>query len=419
MNVYISNHITPAQAQINDVKSARENNVGVQNLFSFGGSEKETPYSFIKTQNDNFIIVGSTKSYGLGKEDVYVVKINPMGDLLWNTTIGWQEIDAGYSIIETSDGNYMITGTGRSFDGIGEDVLLLKINNNGKVIWKKEFGRNAWEWGKDLIETINNEILIVGSTQDFWGADYDYYVIKTDLNGNKMWSKYYDISGNNHANSVIQAKDDNYIVVGTTSDITNINKDILIMKLNQNGKILWSKTYGGSGKEEGHDIANTIDGYIVVGSTSSYGEGRYDVYVLKINENGDLIWNESYGTSKDDHGHYVLVNNNKISIVGTTYDTYGKSADIYYLKITNTGELEYTVSYGTNNYDEGVSVIEKGTDIWLLGEVGKKKGDFGLYEISLKRNHLHVQSSYGEIYGDGYYYENSFASFSLQNEVCF
>jgi len=404
------------------ISKVRQNTLEVQNLFNYGGLEKETPFSFVQTDDNSFIIVGSTESYGAGKEDIFIVKINITGELISNDTFGWQEKDAGYSIIKTSDGNYIITGTSQEIDGVGEDVLLLKINDDCDLIWKKEFGRTAWEWGKDLIETKNNEILIVGSTQDFWGADYDYYVIKTDLDGNNIWSKNYKISGNNHANAVIQAKDDNFLVVGTTSDYTNVNKDILIIKLNNNGQILWSKTYGGSGKEEGYDIAKTEDGYLIVGSTSSYGEGRYDAYVIKINEDGEVIWSESYGTPKDDHGYFILVNpNNEISIVGQTFDTDERSSDIYYLKINENGKLKFTEKYGTNNYDVGFSLLEFGTEIWLLGEVGIKKGNYGLYEIHKKSElinqttvfdvtpiyFLSVVSDYGVGAGSGNYSEGS------------
>jgi hypothetical protein len=390
--------------------------VGEQSLFKIGGVEEDIPYSFLKT-TDGFIVVGSTNSFGAGKEDVFFVKINFEGEVIWSKVYGWDEKDAGYAIINTNDGNFVIAGTSVLVDGIGEDVLLMKINANGDIIWKKEYGRSAWEWARDVIETTNNDLLVVGSTQDHAFLDYDYYIIRTDANGNMKWYKNYKLNGHNHAQSIIQSNDGNFIVVGTTSDITNINKDVFLMKINQDGGVIWTKQYGGEKDEEGYDVEYLGGGYVIIGSTSSFGEGRTDVYVVKISENGDMLWNKTYGTPLDDAGYHVSINNDKILIAGTTFDTDGNSADIYFLILDGNGKLLFSDTYGTENYDTGASLIESGPNIWLLGRIGTQKGDFGIFELSLEKTILDIQSLYDEPFGGGEYYKNTVTSFGLKSEI--
>ncbi len=206
---------------------------------TFGGKGKELGQSVAQTIDGGYIIAGRTDSFGKGKDDVYLVKANQTGEEQWARTYGGVEFDMGFSVQETSDGGYIIVGSTSSFGKGYYDVYLIKTANSGDEIWSKTFGGKEDDWGFSVKETKDGGYIIVGCTSSFGSNKDDIYLIKTDSEGEEEWSN----------------------------------------------------TYGGKDFDLGFSVEQTADGgFIIVGWTSSFGEGKGDVYLIKTNEKGSKEW---------------------------------------------------------------------------------------------------------------------------------
>jgi len=255
---------------------------------TFGGSYNDEAYSIQQTTDGGYIVAGSTISFGEGGSDVYVIKLDKNGDKVWEKTFGGIADDEAKSIQQTTDGGYIVAGYTFSFGEGGSDVYVIKLDENGNESWEKTFGGNGWDEASFIQQTNDEGYIVAGYTFSFGEGWDDVYVIKLDKNGNKVWDKTYGGGNGDRANSIQQTKDGGYIVAGMTSSLGAGNYDFYIIKLDANGNKLWEKTFGGRNYDPAWSIQQTNDGgYIVAGSTISFGAGGSDIYVIKLDENGN------------------------------------------------------------------------------------------------------------------------------------
>jgi len=394
---------------------------GLEWIKTYGGEGDEVLHSSIKTSDNCLLLVGESNSYSENDYDVYIIKIDQTGTILWSKTFGDEIMnydDAGHSVRETSDG-YLITGKICAYEGVGDDVLLLKTDKNGDKLWMKNYGGNAWDWGNDLILNQDGTIMIVGSTQDFAFAYYDTFLIKTDENGDLLWKRSYKNAGYQYPSSIIQIPNKNYLITGTTTDGTNTESDIFVTKIDFNGNEIWFKKYGGTGREEGVKIIQTSDGYTVIGKTESSGAGRNDIYLMKIDENGNKLWEQTIGSPADEEGQNILQNpDGSILVTGGTFKEPKKSMDIYIAAINPYAELTFEQAYGTSNFDRGIATHQFNENTYYItGYTGNKIHDFVVMKISLKTYNLVINSPIGEVFGTGKYYLGATPILGIKREI--
>jgi len=219
---------------------------------------------------------------------VYVVKLDANGNLQWTKTIGGPKRDWSSSLIQTSDGGYTIAGYTNSF-GVGEaDVYVAKLDANGNLQWTKTIGRPDDESGTSLIQTSDGGYAIAGLTPSFGAGGLDVYVVKLNANGNLQWTKTIGGKSWEAGLSLIQTSDGGYAIAGSTFFFGAGGWDVYVVKLNANGNLQWAKTIGGPEHDRGISLIQTSDGgYAIAGSTQSFGAGEWDIYVVKLDRNGD------------------------------------------------------------------------------------------------------------------------------------
>ena len=216
-------------------------------------------------------------------------KTDANGDSLWTKTFGGTETDAGNSVQQTTDGGYIVTGT-TSF-GVFCDVYLIKTDGNGDSLWTKTFGGTHHDKGHSVQQTTDGGYIITGET--WWSSSNGYrdvYLIKTDGNGDSLWTKIFGGTGIDVGNSVQQTTDGGYIITGETESFGNGGQDVYLIKTDGNGDSLWTKTFGGTSNDYAYSVQQTTDGgYIITGRTNSFGNGGgADVYLIKTDSNGNL-----------------------------------------------------------------------------------------------------------------------------------
>ena len=303
---------------------------------TYGGSNYELGLSVQQTTDGGYIITGLTESFSAGYSDLWLIKTDSYGDTIWTKTFGGSYYDEGYSVQQTTDGGYIVSGMTASFNLSGySDVWLIKTNASGDILWTKIFGGSSVDWGNSCQQTQNGGYIIVGVTYSFT-VNADVWLIKTDSSGDTLWTKTFGGIESDIGNSVYQTKDGGYIIGGYTESFGAGSDDVWLIKTDSSGDTLWTKTFGGNFSDVGCSVQQTIDGgYIIVGRTASFGAGSDDAWLIKTDAFGDTLWTKTYGGSSNDWGYSVQQTTDNGYIITGSTDSYGSgSSDVWLIKTT-------------------------------------------------------------------------------------
>ncbi len=264
---------------------------------TFGGENDDGAYSVIQTSDGGYALAGWTNSYGAGGGDFWLVKTDSSGNEEWNKTFGGENYDWAYSVIQTSNGGYAIAGFTASYGAGGDDFWLVKTDSSGNEEWNKTYGGSSLDRAYSVIQTSDGGYALAGSTYSYGVGARDLWLVKTDSSGNEEWNKTYGGGGGDLANSVIQTSDEGYVLAGSTTSYGGWG-DLWLVKTDSSGNEEWNKNFGGSGyleSDSAHSVIQTSDGgYAIAGVTASYGAGGGDFWLMKTEilgpEGGEVIY---------------------------------------------------------------------------------------------------------------------------------
>ncbi len=320
---------------------------------TYGGSYYEDAYFIQPTNDGGYIVVGSTSSFGAGSDDVWVLKLDANGNVQWQKAYGGSDSDLGWAIQQTSDGGYIVVGESASF-GPYADVWVLKLDANGHVQWQKTYGGGNYEGGWAIQQTSDGGYIVLGQTATFGIGALDVWVLKLDANGNIQWQKTYGGSDNDRGRAIQQTSDGGYVVVGSTYSFGVGRRDAWVLKLDANGNIQWQKTYGGGGWDYGSAVQQTSDGgYIVSGASDSFGANT-DAWVLKLDANGNIQWQKTYGGSSSEWGNSIRqTSDGGYVMAGFTYSFGAGNVDTWVIKLDAAGNVQWQKTYGGSGREVG------------------------------------------------------------------
>ena len=334
--------------------------------FTHGGSDDDIGNCFAINKEGGYVLVGTERSQENNSEDLSFIHLDDKGKVIWLTNWGSSRSDIPEHIEQTQDGGYVIAGSRYDNGFEGQDGFILKTNKEGLVLWLKYYG------GK-----FRDELFSVKQTKDlgyiacgFSNSDTitsscgEMYLVKTDSLGNKEWETFIGENGKDIAFDIIETEDGSFLTVGTLSgfhrystfEFTQTNSDLLIAKVNSNGTLIWKKKFGGNQNEIGKQIKEAPDGgFYIVGSSQSFGAGSFDIYLLKVNVNGEEEWMKTFGSSGFDYGQSIDINrHNELFITGTTnVDTITQETDIIAFKTDENGNEIWSTYIGGNQSDYG------------------------------------------------------------------
>ncbi|MCD4774465.1 MAG: T9SS type A sorting domain-containing protein [Candidatus Aegiribacteria sp.] len=323
----------------------------------YGGWLWDYAYDVKSTDDGGFITAGLSNSYISGSIylQMYLVKTNGDGDMLWYKVIGPEYSDRGYSIQITEDGGFIITGSSEeNTGGDGLNVYLVRTDCNGDTLWTKTYGGSLKDEGETVVITEDQGFAIAGYTYSYGAGDKDFYLIRTDSSGDTLWTKTYGGSGDDLAWSVAAVPGGGFIVAGRTASSGAGSWDVWLVRTNADGDMLWNKTFGGGGWDSALEVQCTADsGFIVNGYTMSSGAGQTDYYMLKIDASGNLLWSRTYGGSNYDNGTCIEQLPDGGYLLGGYTKSFGDTnGDFWIIRTDANGDSLWSQIYGGSGTEQ-------------------------------------------------------------------
>lgn len=397
-------------------------------ILTIGGSGSEYGNSIIQTKDGGFVVTGSTNSkdgdfneMNKGDHDIFVTKFSQNREIQWNKTFGGDgEIISGKSIYQTTDDGFVLTGSTKPPDN-HENILIKKLGQTGDIQFTRSIGGSGQDYGQSIIQTTNGDFVLTGQTNSNDG-DFeikqdnlnDIFVMKLTSNGNVQWVRTFGGNSGGQGYSITNTKDEAVVLTGSIKSVDyngNPDTNITVIKLNSDGDTLWNKTFGGSREESGKTIVRTIDGdYVLTGNTrsndgdfSDMNRGLTDIFVIKLNSIGDAQWIKTFGGNYGDIPFSITQTTDRgFVLTGGTYSTEGEfrglikgSYDIFIMKLSNYGEIQWNKTFGGLGQDWGQSIIQTlngkivltgGTNSNNDDFTGKNKGETDIFIISMDEN---------------------------------
>ena len=274
---------------------------------NYGGSEIDYARHILQTSDGGYIISGTTESYGHGGSDIWLIKTDPTGFMEWDAYFGGINTDQGRSIQQMTDGGYIIIGNS-DFSGNGDqDIWLIRTNSQGDSIWTKTFGGDGLELGADVQILEDGGFILLGSTESFGNGSSDIWLIKTDSQGETTWTKTFGDNSSDYGKSILKTPDDGYIIRGVTESFGYGNTTLVLIKVDSTGNKIWDNAFGGSDGEGGNALGETNDGgHILICHSYVHENSAYDIRLIKIDGSGSVDWDKTYGSLTDNYGFSVL-----------------------------------------------------------------------------------------------------------------
>ncbi|MBN8680699.1 MAG: T9SS type A sorting domain-containing protein [Chitinophagales bacterium] len=381
---------------------------------AIGGSQGDEAFSLQLRNTNQLMVAGFSLSNdgdfqgGFGATEIWLTQMDSLGQVVWRQHYGGTADDRVHSIKSIQDQGWVFAGSTNSnnFHVSGNhglrDAWVVKLDSTGSIEWQKCLGGSGYDEAWDIVETSDGGYIVVGNSDSNDGdllennGLNDIWIIKLDNNGSLLWQHTYGGSDNERGFAVTCTADGGFILAGKSfSDDGDVGEllggyDYWVLKLNYEGKIEWTRILGGSGHDDGSDIIQTYDGgYAVFGQSRSMdmdvsdNHGNYDLWLVKLDLEGKLVWERSYGGTNEDYGRSIIQSlDGGFIMVGQTQSTDGDAvgnnglADAWIIKTDSLGNIAWQKSLG-GTQDELFHAVEQGADgaIYLAGHARSNNGD--------------------------------------------
>ncbi len=369
------------------------------NGINIGGLKTDIGSGILLDSDGNILIAGTTRSYGNGGDDIILVKMDSYGNIIFQKTYQKEHHEKAYGIEECPDGNYMIVG--EAWDGgFGrEDLYLLKVSKQGEKIWEKYYGGYHTDQGFS-VKSIKDGYIALGYTSSQPETTMgNFYLVRTDLDGNMLWENNYGTEYLDFGFEILPLESGDFWLLGTAggffnmarADYTNPEADLLLIKVDKHGEEITRNYFGGFLHDWGKDLVETEDGTMyLLGSTQSEGAGSFDMYLVKVDPEGNQIWDETYGESDFEYGNAMGIDQEgNLFLLGTKqHPQSALGPDIYIIKADSDGQVIWEQSLGGLGSDYGYDlIVMPDSGCAIVGEIQNTESKYSdIYYVRLDKN---------------------------------
>jgi len=344
---------------------------------SYGGNGIECANSIIRiSDKSGYLVAGSSESFGAGEKEMWILKIDNEGAIDWEKAYGGTGSDAGCTICKLEYGEYIVGGHTSSFGPGGQNFWAIKLDKSGDILWEKAYGGDDYDMLNSIAPTDDNGFIAAGCTSSYGAGFQDFWIIKLDQTGEIEWQNAYGGQSTDDAYSIIQTSDGGYLAAGISYSFSaGYDSQALVLKLDSAGDVVWEYAYGGLGFDGVNSVIQTDDGdYAIAGFTSSSGTGCSDYWVLKLDKNGAIKWQTAYGgggvgifgggnantiAQTSDHGY----------IVGGLICPNAYTNDIWILKLDYKGAVIWEKAYDGLSHDCATDILQTEDDGYMVAGV--------------------------------------------------
>ncbi|MCK4567594.1 MAG: hypothetical protein KAU48_09825 [Candidatus Thorarchaeota archaeon] len=279
--------------------------------------------------------------------------------MTWNRTYS-DSVNTHYAVDAVLDSRGCVVAGTIWWSGPSADFLLTCISFSSGSLWSYTYGDVGIDSCTDMLDIDTHGFLMVGSRAGFDTAGYDIKVVCVNNNGGLQWNKTYGSSLDDSAYGVVRCDNGDFLICGDLLRTGPISDDALILRISNDGTYLWNETYGGDGDDSFWDIVKcTSGGYVMAGTTSSFGEGQPDMWLVKIDEDGTLLWNKTYGGAGMDQGRALVeCSNGDFAITGTQFVGGDSSTDLWVVRTDSSGNMLWNKTFGSSSWDYGNAIYE-------------------------------------------------------------
>ncbi|NQV16855.1 hypothetical protein HQ531_15430 [bacterium] len=360
---------------------------------TYGGVNYDQGYDLIELASGDLAIVGFSGSGDSGKADFHAAQLDAWGEMNWGSFHGGPEFDQCYAVVEDSEGNLFLGGLSNSFGSGDPDYYVVKLTADGDEVWTQNYGYETYESGFDMILGPDNCILLAGAYSSSEYSELDVGIIKLNSLGELLWQTHFGAEGDDVGLSLTQSYDDQILVAGWTNSTGPGEENILLMKLNQSGELLWEKALGSSGVERCNALIQCSDGGLLLAGYQFLGfEKNRDLYLLKTDAAGDLLWEASFGGQYNEVAHDIVeCPEGGYVVAGTTESFSVGGNDGYLLKVNEHGEELWSKTFGgiSHDYIQSVTIAENGD--FIMAGYTYSQGN-GLSDLFIIRTDSTTQS---------------------------
>ena len=364
-----------------------------------GGSKSDKGVGIIRDSEDKIVIAGTSRSYGNSSDDFIIIRMNLEGEIDYQKLFGWDHHGRVHDIEETSDGNYLLFGEVWDWGYGREDMYLMKVDKKGDKLWEQYYGGYHTDQGFD-VKSLEDGFLALGYTSSQPGTTRgNYYLVRTDLEGNKIWENNYGTEFLDFGFSVLPDSDENFWLLGAAggfynparADYMNHDSDMLLVITDPDGNEISRKEFGGNLHDWGKALLRTDDGgAYLLGSTQSYGIGSFDMYLVRVDNLGNKVWDKTYGDTDFEYGEALVYDEEgNLLLLGTKQmPDLGMGPDMYIVKTDPTGNMIWDQTIGGPGSDYAFDLISLAdTGCMIVGEIEDlDKGDTDIYLARLNKD---------------------------------
>ncbi len=319
-----------------------------------GGADDDFGHFAEQTNDGGYILTGWTKSSGAGLNDIWLIKTNSSGDTAWTKTFGGISDENSSSVHQTGDGGYIIFGESDSFDPVYWKAWLIKTDQFGDTIWTSLIGENRHYFIQAGLVLFSGDLVFVGYTKASGAGEEDIWFGKTNEYGDTAWTESFGGSGNDLSSAIQQTNDGGFIISASTNSFGAGNYDAWLIRTDSEGDTIWTKTYGGADTDHASDVKQTDDnGFIIVGSTRSFGHANNynDIWVIRTDFNGDTLWTKTFGGALHDGALSVQQTADGGFLIAGSLGIDSFNRDIWLIRTNSTGDSIWTKTFGGPNWD--------------------------------------------------------------------